>query len=174
MYFKIIKLKNLNFIKCIELRGIKNGELNLATIQNAKIDDTTLRDGLQMPGIRAPAPHQRLKIASYLNDIGVDRLELFGTWYDVDRKTAQLILDAGFKARVAIWVRANQNDIDEALRLNGITEVGISHPVSDIHLKNKLRITRDEAYERVTSAVQYATEHGLKSFIMVKIVPEQI
>ena len=138
--------------------------MNLAKIKDAKIDDTTLRDGLQMPGIRAPAPHQRLKIASYLNDIGVDRLELFGTWYDVDRKTAQMILDAGFKARVAIWVRANKNDIDEALRLNGIKEVGISHPVSDIHLNNKLMITRDEAFERVTSAVKYAAEHGLKIF----------
>ncbi|NHI94831.1 MAG: isopropylmalate synthase [Candidatus Lokiarchaeota archaeon] len=136
----------------------------MATIQEAKIDDTTLRDGLQMPGIRAPAPPQRLKIATYLNDIGVDRLELFGTWYDVDRKTAQLILDAGFKARIAIWVRANKNDIDEALRLNGIKEVGISHPVSDIHLQNKLMITREEAFDRVTGAVKYATEHGLRVF----------
>ncbi len=136
----------------------------MASVKDAKIDDTTLRDGLQMPGIKAPSPAKRLKIAEYLNDIGVDRLELFGTWYDVDRKTAQLILDAGFKARVAIWVRANQNDIDEALRLNGIKEIGISHPVSDIHLQNKLMITQDEAFDRITSSVLYARDHGLTSF----------
>ena len=74
------------------------------------------------------------------------------------------ILDAGLKTRVAIWVRANKDDINEALRLNGIKEVGISHPVSDIHLKHKLMITQDEAFERVTSAVKYATEHGLRAF----------
>ncbi|HUX98531.1 MAG TPA: hypothetical protein VMV49_03200 [Candidatus Deferrimicrobium sp.] len=130
-----------------------------------KIDDTTLRDGVQMPGIRAPSPEERLKIARYLDNIGIERIEIFGTWYDIDRKTASLILSAGLKCRVAIWVRAVTEDIDEALRLSGIQEVGISHPISDIHLKYKVRITREEAMDRITKAVQYATDHGLKVFL---------
>ena len=129
-----------------------------------KIDDSTLRDGMQMPGIRSPSPRERLEIAQYLDDIGVDRIELFGTWYDVDRKTAQLILDAKFKFRVGIWVRANIKDIEEALTLKGIKEVGISHPISDIHLKYKLNITREEAYNRIHDAIQYARNHGLMVF----------
>ncbi|MHA1648854.1 MAG: LeuA family protein [Candidatus Helarchaeota archaeon] len=128
------------------------------------IDDTTLRDGVQMPGIRAPSPEERLRIAQYLDDIGVGRIEIFGTWYDVDRHTANLILSAGLKCRVGVWVRAKIDDIDEALRLNGIKEVGISHPISDIHLKYKVRITREEAMKRITNAVQYAIDHGLKVF----------
>ncbi|NVM30115.1 MAG: hypothetical protein HWN65_14825 [Candidatus Helarchaeota archaeon] len=128
------------------------------------IDDTTLRDGLQMPGIRAPSPEERLKIAQSLNDIGIERIEIFGTWYDIDRNTAKLILSAGLKARVAIWVRAKIDDIDDALRLNDIKEVGISHPISDIHLEHKVHITRDECIDRITSAVQYALDHGLKVF----------
>lgn len=133
-------------------------------IQKVKIDDTTLRDGLQMPGIRAPSPQDRLKIATYLNEIGIDRIELFGTWYDVDRKTAQMILDAGFRMRIAVWVRANIPDIDDALRLEGIKELGISHPISNIHLEHKLGISSEEALKRITKAVQHATDHGLKSF----------
>ncbi len=128
------------------------------------IDDTTLRDGVQMPGIRAPSPGERLKIAHYLSDIGVGRMEIFGTWYDIDRKTAQLVLDAGLKCRVAIWVRANTDDIDDALRLNGVKEVGVSHPISDIHLDHKVHLTRDEAKKRITTAVQYAIDHGLRVF----------
>ncbi|MFX1297452.1 MAG: LeuA family protein, partial [Promethearchaeota archaeon] len=128
------------------------------------IDDTTLRDGVQMPGIRAPSPEERLKIAQNLDDIGIERIEIFGTWYDIDRKTAKLILSAGLKSRIGIWVRANLNDIDDALRLNGIKEVGISHPISDIHLKNKINITREECQERIVKAVQYAIDHGLKVF----------
>jgi len=100
-------------------------------ITSKMVDDSTLRDGVQMPGIRAPSPEERLKIAHYLDDIGVGRLEIFGTWYDIDRKTARLILNAGLKCRVAIWIRANISDIDEALQLNGIKEVGISHPISE-------------------------------------------
>ncbi|MHA1322180.1 MAG: isopropylmalate synthase, partial [Candidatus Helarchaeota archaeon] len=104
-------------------------------IGSKAIDDTTLRDGVQMPGIRAPSPEERLRIAHYLDEIGVSRIEIFGTWYDIDRQTANLILNAGLNCRVGVWVRANTSDIDDALKLNEIKEVGISHPISDIHLK---------------------------------------
>jgi len=133
-------------------------------LEDVKIDDSTLRDGMQMPGIRSPSPKERLEIARYLDDIGVDRIELFGTWYDVDRKTAKLILGAGLNCRIGIWVRANISDIDEALKLEGIKEVGISHPISDIHLEYKLNISREKAYDRIQKAIQYARDHGLAVF----------
>jgi len=133
-------------------------------LEAVKIDDSTLRDGMQMPGIRSPSPRERLEIARYLDDIGIDRLELFGTWYDVDRKTARLILGSGLNCRIAIWVRANTADIDDALKLEGIKEIGISHPISDIHLKNKLNISRDKAFERISKTIQYAKDHGLTIF----------
>lgn len=128
------------------------------------IDDTTLRDGMQMPGVRAPSPEERLKIAEYLDKVGVERIEIFGTWYDIDRKIAQLILDAGLKCRVGIWVRASTDDIDDALGLNGIKEVGISHPISDIHLAHKVNLTKEQTLDRITNTVQYAIDHGLKVF----------
>lgn len=133
-------------------------------MKNVKVDDTTLRDGMQMPGIRSPSPQERLRIAQDLDAIHIDRIELFGTWYDVDRKTAQLILDAGFKCRIAIWVRADIKDIDEALKLEGIKEVGISHPISDIHLEYKLNISREQAFNRIQEAIQYAKDQGLIAF----------
>ncbi|MHA1266004.1 MAG: LeuA family protein [Candidatus Helarchaeota archaeon] len=133
-------------------------------IGSKAIDDTTLRDGVQMPGIRAPSPEERLRIAHYLDEIGVSRIEIFGTWYDIDRQTANLILNAGLNCRVGVWVRANTSDIDDALKLNEIKEVGISHPISDIHLKYKLNISQEQAFERITKAVQYAIDHGLKVF----------
>ncbi|NVM05129.1 MAG: isopropylmalate synthase [Candidatus Helarchaeota archaeon] len=133
-------------------------------MENVKIDDTTLRDGMQMPGIRSPSPQERLEIAHYLDDIGIDRIELFGMFYDVDRKTAQMILNAGLKSQIGIWVRAVKDDIDEALRLDGVKGVGISHPISDIHLKYKLNISREQAYNRIHDAVQYCKDHGLIVF----------
>ena len=127
-------------------------------METKRIDDTTLRDGMQMPGVRSPSPKERLEIARYLDDIGVDRIELFGTWYDVDRKTAKLILAAGLQCRVGVWVRANTSDLDEALKLEGLKEVGISHPISDLHLEKKLEISRETAYKRIETAIQYAKE----------------
>ncbi|MBD3228016.1 MAG: hypothetical protein GF329_07485 [Candidatus Lokiarchaeota archaeon] len=130
------------------------------------IDDTSLRDGVQMPGIRAPGPEERLEIARLLSKIGIERIEMFGTWYEIDRKSATLILESEIpdKTRVAIWVRANKADIDDALKLPNIKEVGISHPISDIHLKYKLDIDRETAFNRISNVIQYARDHGLRVF----------
>ncbi|MHA1269982.1 MAG: LeuA family protein [Candidatus Helarchaeota archaeon] len=135
-------------------------------MQTRKIDDTTLRDGVQMPGIRAPSPEERLKIARCLSKIGIERIEMFGTWYDIDRESAKLVLESEVsdKTRVAIWVRANKMDIEDAIKLPNIKEVGISHPISDIHLKYKLKIGREDAYKRIEEVIQFAKDMGLKVF----------
>ena len=53
------------------------------------IDDTTLRDGIQMPGLAA-GPKDAARIAELLNEIGVERIELFH-YQKSDKKAAQLI-----------------------------------------------------------------------------------
>ncbi|HMF33237.1 MAG TPA: hypothetical protein VKK79_17560 [Candidatus Lokiarchaeia archaeon] len=128
------------------------------------VDDTTLRDGAQMPGVRSTTIEERVAIATALDELGVERMEMFGAWYDVDRKAAQAVLDIGLKIRIAVWVRASIPDIDDVLNREGLKEIGISHPVSDIHLEHKLGISHEEALERITTAVQYATDHGLHVF----------
>ena len=40
------------------------------------IDDTTLRDGIQMPGLAA-GPKDAAKIAQLLSEVGVERIEMF-------------------------------------------------------------------------------------------------
>ena len=53
------------------------------------IDDTTLRDGIQMPGLAA-GPKDAAKIAQFLAEIGVERIELFH-YQEPDKKAAKLI-----------------------------------------------------------------------------------
>ena len=43
---------------------------------NPIIDDSTLRDGIQMPGL-ATMPKDSAKIAQLLSEIGAERIELF-------------------------------------------------------------------------------------------------
>ncbi|MFQ5405995.1 MAG: LeuA family protein [Candidatus Micrarchaeia archaeon] len=131
--------------------------------KNIFIDDTTLRDGEQMPGVYFSAD-EKLEIATRLNDLGLERIELFAAYNDSDRKAAKMITSAGFKTRIAAWCRANTSDISDAMK-SGVKEVGISHPVSDLHLEKKLGITRSEALKRVEKAVDFAVEHGLRVFV---------
>ncbi|MFA6049309.1 MAG: hypothetical protein WC792_05200 [Candidatus Micrarchaeia archaeon] len=131
--------------------------------KNVFVDDTTLRDGEQMPGVYFTAK-EKLGIAERLAAIGVDRLETFACYNDADRVAAKMIVDAGLKIRVAAWCRANPADIEEAAK-SGVKEVGISHPVSDLHLEKKLGITREQAIERIEKAVGFARGIGLRVFV---------
>ena len=128
------------------------------------IDDTTLRDGVQMPGL-AISPEDTAEIARLLDELGVERIELHH-YHKTDKKAVKLVMDMGLNARIAGWCRAVKEDIDDAIDC-GFDEVGISHPVSHIHFKAKWpEKTEEELLERVVEAVEYAVkDHGLRVFI---------
>jgi len=130
---------------------------------NTIIDDTTLRDGIQMPGTAVSPRHAR-HIAYLLDAIGVERIEVH-QYQKPDQEAIKLIQDMGLEARLASWCRAMQEDIDIALRLD-IEEIGISHPVSDIHFRAKWpNVSPDDLLSRVVDVVEYAKSHGLIVFL---------
>ena len=142
----------------------KLGFNSLPLDTNPIIDDTTLRDGVQMPGL-AVTPKDAAEIARLLNEIGVERIELHH-FQKTDKKAAKIIHKMGLQASVAGWCRAVKEDIDNALEC-GFKDVGISHPVSFIHFKAKWpEKTPDELLKRVVDVVEYAAkDHGLKVFV---------
>ena len=137
-------------------------KLNLQT--DPKIDDTTLRDGIQMPGL-AVKPKDAATIAQLLSEIGTERIEIFH-YQEADKKAAKLIQKVNPNLRVAGWCRAVKEDIDSAVQC-GLKEVGISHPVSDIHFRAKWpEKTRDQILANVVDVVEYAAKtHQLTTFV---------
>lgn len=132
-----------------------------------RIFDTTLRDGEQSPGASLTSA-EKLEIARQLAKLGVDIIEAGFPAASPDDLEAvkQIAQEVGNPldptARVPIiagLARANKNDIDrcwEAVQ-------GARHPrihtflaTSDIHLKYKLKMTREEVLERVREMVSYA------------------
>ncbi len=128
------------------------------------IDDTTLRDGVQMPGL-AVSPENAAQITCLLDEIGVERIELHH-YQKSDKKAVKLIQGMGLNAKIAGWCRAVQEDIDDALKC-GFDDIGISHPVSSIHFRAKWPDkTEDYLLERVSETVEYAAkDHGLRVFV---------
>jgi citrate (Re)-synthase len=155
----------------VESELIEKGKLDLKdfffkmTLDTDPIlDDSTLRDGIQMPGLAAD-PEEAAKIAELLSESGVERIELFH--YQLpDKKATKLIQDMNLNLRVAGWCRAVKEDIDSAVAC-GFKEVGISHPVSDIHFQAKWPDkTRDQILANIKEVVEYAAKTcGLRTFV---------
>jgi isopropylmalate/homocitrate/citramalate synthase len=143
---------------------LENFYFKMALKTEPILDDTTLRDGIQMPGL-AVGPKDAAKLAQFLSEVGVERIEIFH-YQKPDKKAAELIQKMNLDLRVAAWCRAVKEDIDSAVQC-GFMEVGISYPVSDIHFKAKWPDkTQNQILANVVEVVEYAAKtHGLRTFV---------
>ncbi|MFB5618562.1 MAG: LeuA family protein [Candidatus Nitrosomaritimum aestuariumsis] len=125
-----------------------------------KVLDSTLREGEQHPGVSF-TNKQRIQIAWMLDYFGVDQIEISPVVSDDHKEAVKTIIKQGLNADIVSHGRALKEDIDVSLSCDAkwcAAYLGIS----DIHLKDKLRITRQQAMERAVETVEYAKSHGLK------------
>jgi len=127
------------------------------------IDDTTLREGVQMAGIASPHPSDVCRIARLLRDIGVERLEVL-TYTKSDQEAIKRMKDEGLGDMMAAWCRAAKEDVDLARELD-FKQIGISHPVSYIHFEKWTDKPLDQIFARVVESVEYAKQHGMSIFV---------
>lgn len=128
---------------------------------DGKVDvfDTTLRDGEQSPGA-ALNVDEKLEIARTLEAMGVDVIEAgFPISSPGDFQAVQRISREIRSCVVCGLTRANRKDIDaaaEALADAARPRIHTGLGVSDVHVKHKLRTTRERALEMGADAVRYA------------------
>ncbi len=122
--------------------------------------DSTLREGEQHPGVSF-TNKQRIQIAWMLDYFGVDQIEISPVVSNDHAEATKTIIKQGLKADIVAHGRALTSDIDVSLKCDA-TWVAAYLGISDIHLKDKLKISRSEALERAVETVEYAKKHGLK------------
>lgn len=122
--------------------------------------DTTLRDGEQTAGV-VFTNEEKIKIASYLDQIGVDQIEAgIPVMGGFEKECIKAIVGLGLKASIMAWNRAVISDIKESISC-GVDAVAISISTSDIHIEHKLQTTHQEVLNRMSDAVKFAKDHGL-------------
>lgn len=125
-----------------------------------KLNDTTLRDGEQTPGV-VFSIDEKVQIAKLLDEMGIQQIEA-GTpiMSDHEVKAVSAIVKEKLKASVMGWARAAKPDVEAVLKTSA-DAIAISIATSDIHLKYKLGMSREQVLERAVSMVEFAKDHGL-------------
>lgn len=110
-----------------------------------------------------------MKVAVRLRDMGVDVIEAgfpasCQPEFDATKKINETI---GEEVEVTALSRMVKDDIDRTLD-TGVKSIHLFIATSDIHLKYKLKITREQVEDRVYTMIRYAKDRG----VTVEFSPE--
>src|ERR1700758_3636190 len=121
--------------------------------------ETTLRDGEQSPGCSMNV-QEKLRLAHQLDRLGVDVIEAgFPIASEGDFEAVQAIAAVIRRPVIAGLARACTTDIErawQALHRATHPRIHVFLATSDIHLKYKLRISREQCLEQARDAVRLA------------------
>jgi 2-isopropylmalate synthase len=145
-----------NEICVSEMMARIRSSLNLP--ERAYFFDTTLRDGEQTPGISFTFD-EKIAIAQALDELGIDVIEAgFPIVSEGDFESCKKIAKLGLSAEIIGLARIRRNDIDKVIDAD-MDSIHVFIATSDLHLKEKLQMTREEVKSKVAELVSYAKEH---------------
>ena len=130
--------------------------------QPVRIFDTTLRDGEQAPGFSLRVS-EKLRLARQLDALGVDVIEAgFPIASPADAEAVHRISQEIRRPIVACLARCHRADLEKAAEAIKPADKGRIHTfiaTSDLHLKAKLRMSREQCLEAAVEAVRFARHH---------------
>ena len=131
-------------------------------MKTVRIFDTTLRDGEQSPGATMNV-EEKIQVAKQLARLNVDIIEAgFPIASQGDFEAVQRVAAEVGGVTIAALARTRDEDIDRAAQAIKPAESGRIHTflaTSDIHLKFKLRMSREEVLETAVRSVKRARNY---------------
>src|SRR5947208_7196952 len=127
-----------------------------------RIFDTTLRDGEQSPGFSMNTG-EKIRLARQLAALKVDVIEAgFPIASRGDLEAVKKVAQEIRTVPIAALARAKKEDVSaaiEALKPAAAPRLHIFLATSDLHLRVKLNMTREQALEAIGSMIRYGRQH---------------
>lgn len=130
-------------------------------MKHIRFCDTTLRDGEQAAGV-VFSPEEKRIIARLLAETGVEQAEIgIPAMGKEEQEVIRSILELDLPMKLSVWNRAVKEDIDASLA-TGAKWVHLTVPASDLQMKAKLNMNRQEIVTMIRRAVAYAQTFDLE------------
>jgi len=127
-----------------------------------RIFDTTLRDGEQSPGFSMNTA-EKIRVAHQLAALNVDVIEAgFPISSRGDLEAVRQVAKEVRSVPIAALARARKDDVMaavEALEPAASSRLHVFLATSDLHLKVKLNMTREQALESISSMIRLGRQH---------------
>jgi 2-isopropylmalate synthase len=127
-----------------------------------RIFDTTLRDGEQSPGFSMNT-EEKIRMARQLAALNVDVIEAgFPIASRGDLEAVRMVAKEIRNVPIAALARAKKEDVSaaiEALEPAAAPRLHVFLATSDLHLRVKLNMTRQQALEAIRSMIRYGRQH---------------
>ncbi|MBI5681399.1 MAG: 2-isopropylmalate synthase [Methanobacterium sp.] len=137
-----------------------NKAADLKFPDNITIYDTTMRDGEQTPGVCLRTP-EKLKIARKLDELGIHQIEAgFPIVSNEEKRSIKAIVNEDLNADIIVLSRTKKEDIDVAIDCD-VDGIITFMATSDLHLKHKLKMTKEQALNICMKSIEHAKDHGI-------------
>jgi 2-isopropylmalate synthase len=127
-----------------------------------RIFDTTLRDGEQSPGFSMNTA-EKIRLARQLATLGVDVIEAgFPIASRGDLEAVRMVAQEVRTVPIAALARAKKEDVSaaiQALEPAAAPRLHVFLATSDLHLRAKLNMTREQALEAIGSMIRFGRQH---------------
>ena len=130
-----------------------------------RIWEETLRDGEQTPGV-AYTPEEKLRIARLMDEIRVPIMDVgIPVVSKEEARGVRAIANDGLDATVMAAARTVRKDVEACIDC-GVDEIALFTAGSDLHIKHKLSMTREQVKDVAVEETEYAVAHGVEvSFV---------
>ena len=119
-----------------------------------------MRDGEQTPGV-ALTREKKLLIARALDDMGISVIEAGSAITSTgERESIKAVANDGLNAEICSYCRIVKMDVDYALECD-VDSIHLVVPVSDLHIRTKIKKDRDAVRQISVEVTEYAKDHGL-------------